>query len=84
MKGTIQSDMAQDVEFGAVISWADQVEAAALAANLAWHDFCYGPSPLDDDDTPPRQADRLNATAGSLRHTVEILQELAAVIRRRS
>lgn len=77
---------AEQTEFSAIVSWADQAEAAAMTAVGAWNAFKFGPSPEKgmDESRPPREADRFNATVGTLRNITAILEKLASDIQART
>ena len=69
-----------------IVSYADQVDAAARDVASAWDYFQYGNNglPSSNDETPlPRSSDKLEATRATLQEAVEMLARIARDIRSR-
>jgi len=70
-----------------IVSYADQVDAAAHDVESAWDYFqngSNGRSSSSDSTSPPRSNDKLEATQSTLREAVNLLARIAQDIRSRA
>lgn len=70
-----------------MLALADQVEAGVRDVYAAWRYFLEGPMPDQEsraDAIPPRVADRLAAAGSTLQEQVNLLSDLARMIRERA
>lgn len=82
----MQFEKSSEATMGAVVSWADQVNAAALEVLASWHRFQVGDSEVEGihgRQTAPA-SDRFMQTIDTLRFTTELLSQLAKDIRSRA